>query len=75
MVFQGSNPGIWGRASDPVNWDKDWSNNAENVSWVTNMFSTPLTVIGAGLNAVGKGIKNVGNHDPPSQPLHSTVLT
>ena len=25
------------------------------------MFSTPLTVIGAGLNAVGKGIKNVGN--------------
>ena len=61
MAFQGSNPGIWGRASDPVNWDKDWSNNAENVSWVTNMFSTPLTVIGAGLNAVGKGIKNVGN--------------
>ena len=61
MTFQGSNPGIFERASDPVNWDKDWSNNAENVSWVTNIFSTPLTVIGAGLNAVGKGIKNVGN--------------
>ena len=61
MVFQGSNPGISERVSDPVNWDKDWSNNAENVSWFTNMFSTPFTVIGTGLNAVGKGIKNVGN--------------
>ena len=61
MVFQGSNPGITDRKKDPINWDKDWSNNSENISSLTSVLSVPSTIFGNTFNIIGQGIKNAGN--------------
>ena len=61
IVFQGSFPGITDRKSDPINWDKDWSNNMENVSTLASVASVPSSLIGGMLNVVGKGVRGTGN--------------
>lgn len=61
IVFQGSLPGITDRKLNPINWDKDWSNNMENVSTLASVASVPSSLIGGTLNVVGKGVKEAGN--------------
>lgn len=61
IVFQGSFPGITDRKLVPINWDKDWSNNMENVSTLTRGISVLSSLIGGTLNVVGKGAREAGN--------------